>query len=680
MTIDRSKLPRWLTDRDQPLIMSTPDWRERQAELMALPKWSIEPNYEVRQALERIEAAETHKVKLTQKQVDALKKHLEVDPILWCHYFTWYQRRDPPRVWVRGQLTPGQILVAWNFALDWDAGRPGRDCLLKARRQGFSLVTTAIIGWIVFFHPNIGALQASFDKDTSKVLHRYLKGMYERLHDGLRPAKEYSSKQEITLREPNEKKRAEGEFGLESYAQSGTVGADYLGSGSDVQIAHCDEAGKWHTVCDADVQYDSLTNTIPESAQSWITVTSTAHGAKTWFHQFWLESAAAGKKGWNGFRAIFVPWFFDPRNSLPAPRDADGELMVEWSGDAEGEWGNELQLIERYGLDENQLWWRRTFIQKQKARNGDPSTKVAIFKQEYPSTPEEAWLYASGLFIKPSVIADLMTRAEKVGPPKWQGRMWAMRERGASLSFQQWAHQEGGGPLRIWRWPERGKAYMVGTDVSYGEAVDASCIRVYEWQPTKAWVAAEWFGLIAPDDVAHFKWRLGHFYNTAFLNWERTGPGTNIAGHLAKAPRTAPGTIYPHGQLYRRIDPAAVKAKFTSAFGVETGGNQGRIKQALLADWVEYAVKDQIQLLPEDVLEASELQVDDRGKVRTHGFDRFMATVIVVASYRQYNPPQAVIDALGPKQQLQPGTVAWADKMVEEGLRGPPGGSWEEEL
>ena len=74
--------------------------------------------------------------------------------------------------------------------------------------------------------------------------------------------------------------------------------------------------------------------------------------------------------GENVYLPIFLPWFLTPEYRRQAP---DGMVLsVE-----------EEELVEKYGLDTDQLYWRRLKI----AEGGKLK-----FQQEYPATADEAFI------------------------------------------------------------------------------------------------------------------------------------------------------------------------------------------------------------------------------------------------------------------------------------------------
>ena len=74
-------------------------------------------------------------------------------------------------------------------------------------------------------------------------------------------------------------------------------------------------------------------------------------------------------RGENEYIPIFLPWFITQEYRRPAPEGFEKTLEEE-------------ELVEKYELDDDQLYWRRLKI----AESGENK-----FKQEYPATPEEAF-------------------------------------------------------------------------------------------------------------------------------------------------------------------------------------------------------------------------------------------------------------------------------------------------
>lgn len=655
----------WLLDINQPLDLSGPGWRDKQKQVLELPKWFYEPSEVVRDYL--LEEPDEHgrPPHIDEEDLEEVQEHLAKDPVAFVHFCGWFMDRDN-RKWKRGRLTPGQLVILWRFAVLWLGDKKIRLALLKQRRGGFSwLIDGGLMSWVHFFHPNRGGISMAQDRQTAQGLLEYLRTTFNRLPPDMKPTKAYNTRNDITLKETNEARIDEGDFGLMSSVYVSSIGTRYVGTGQDVQAVHMSEVGKYEGLgSDPDVVYASLTNTIPEVGRTIIFLESTAHGAKTWWKEMWDEAMKMGGSGWNGFTPIFIPWYFDPRNVDEPPRE------VHWGTSEDHEFGNEEEERERYGLTDQQLWWRRVFITKQKSSGH--TSKVDIFRQEFPGNPVEAWLFAGGLFINRKLAKIIWSHA--LGPethrPLWRGFVWHRRgEKDKKEQFSAWSKPDRLGPFQVWRWPLAGRAYLVGADLSSGQAEDQSCMKVYEWSPHKIWLAAEWLGYISPPDFAHLLWRVGHFYNTAVLAWERVGPGLGVAEHLRKGV-AADNEPYPAAAMYRRPRTNNVSWTPDSEYGINT---TGATKRPMLDLWVNAAMEGRIELLQHDVREALDLTIEDNGKVETKGRDRFMASVMANMCYFTYQGRFQTEH--GPVRQAHPHSVDWADSLIQEGQRRRASGS-----
>lgn len=143
---------------------------------------------------------------------------------------------------------------------------------------------------------------------------------------------------------------------LDSGYKVGTAGTKGVGRSSTIQLFHASEAAFWPH---AETHAAGILQAIPDVSGSEIIKESTANGVGNVFHQEWREA----ETGASDFEAIFVPWFWQEEYRSPVPPD--------FQRDEE-----EDQIAELYGLDDDQLVWRRRKIAELK----DP----ILFKQEYP--------------------------------------------------------------------------------------------------------------------------------------------------------------------------------------------------------------------------------------------------------------------------------------------------------
>lgn len=649
----------FIFDNSKTCVIDERKWREQQAAVESLKRWYYKPAPVVLPFLDGTKSM----AEATPKEMEALKRHLAHDPVAYAHLCAVYVDIDK-REWRVGSLTPGQLVILWKFTVLWHSGIPVRMILLKQRRGGFSFIFAVIMSWIHFFHENRGGTSVANEKNVSIEITKYIRDIWERLPDPVRPAKRYSSKSEFTLEEPKEAKRLAGNGGLKSFLKIESVGADYVGTGSPIQAAHLSEAGKWEKACNPEVQYTSITNTIPEAAFTFIGIESTAHGAETFFHGMWRDAMkmVGGEAGWNGFTPIFIPWYFDHRNRRPAPSQ-----ITLGSSDKDDEFGDEVTERRRYDLDVEQIMWRRLYIAKQTRRKGAGLfEKIAMFRQEFPGNPEEAWRFAGGRFLQDSAMQEIRRRCRFARDPIFVGELDAVRGGPTNLRLADVAKGRRMGPFRVWREPEPGNEYIVAADVASGEASDSSCARIYHRHLNgRLLLCAEWYGLILPDRFTHILWRLGWLYNCARMGWERTGPGMSIGSWLREDHPNGAGDAgigYPVSQLYRPARSNNARVAYEATFGINTSPVS---KRPMLDRWVGVATNGGIELTDEDLEEAGSRPQDesDPRKVETKGADRFMASVFAVEVHTF--TPSPVAPSMEERRRPRQGTVDEADAWVD---------------
>lgn len=132
---------------------------------------------------------------------------------------------------------------------------------------------------------------------------------------------------------------------------------------------------------------------------------------------------------------------------------------------------------------------------------------------------------------------------------------------------------------RIWRKPQEGVQYALGADVAEGVGGDASCAIVLDCR-TGFHVASFWSNLIDTDNYAAELYKLGSWYNRAFMCIEANNHGHAVIAHLSGA---IGGLTYPN--LYKRIEYDEYTQRKTKKIGfVETRQTKPRIIENLKSD------------------------------------------------------------------------------------------------
>lgn len=164
---------------------------------------------------------------------------------------------------------------------------------------------------------------------------------------------------------------------LDSGYRVGTAGSRTVGRSSTIQFFHASEVAFWKNAAD---HAAGIFQAVPEADGTEIILESTAKGMGNYFHNMWKDAVA----GLNDFIPIFVPWFWQPEYARP--------ILKPFIMDDE-----ESEYAALYSLSLEQMAWRRHKIAELKDK--------LLFKQEYPSTPEESFQTTGhDSYIKPEVV------------------------------------------------------------------------------------------------------------------------------------------------------------------------------------------------------------------------------------------------------------------------------------
>ena len=334
------------------------------------------------------------------------------------------------------KLNSAQQVLYDTFKEYYNMEKPCKIIVLKARQMGFSTMTEAIIGSIVMTTFFTNALIMAHDPDSTNNIYNMMKRYYDNLPPELKPMLKYSNAKLLQFENPSNDdnfKRENG--GLRSSVRVSTAGQHGVGRGATYKFMHLSEVAFWkeqdgRTVQD---QFTGLLQTLPQDGQSLLVVESTANGFN-YFKQLW-DSAVSGE---SDFIPLFFPWYQMPEYR----REYNGETLTS----------EEEELQEEFALDNEQIMWRRYAINT--LCGGD----VNMFKQEYPSTPEEAFIQTGNPFFDTEAIAQRLKTvrpAYEIGEFSDAGGFYE-RQRGA---------------IEIWERPKERHVYVLGADTA-GEGSD----------------------------------------------------------------------------------------------------------------------------------------------------------------------------------------------------------------
>lgn len=387
-------------------------------------------------------------------------------------------------------LNPPQKRLYAEIRRQWKQGKPVRIIILKARQMGFSTLTAAIIFWMTATACYVEALIVAHKDDATRNLFIMYKRFYELLPDPIKPMQRASNAQELLFDRPA---RAKGnERGLGSRIRCATAGGQGIGRSYTLKALHLSEFAFWPG--DKRDTLTGLVQAVPDLPGTMIIIESTANGFDE-FKNMWDRAIEAQKNGTDGYTPIFFAWYEMPgyrRKPLP------GFCRTQ----------EEQDLADTYGLDDEQLAWRRWCIAEQ--CGGD----IDLFRQEYPASPDEAFI-ATGrcVFDKPSLVL----RRKQVEREAWERGNFRI-EYGADGKIVSWKWvRDPKGSIRIRKEPEKGVPYVLGADTA-GTGSDFFAAHVLD-NRTGDQVAVLHHQMDEPE-FARQAFCLGMYYNEALVGIE----------------------------------------------------------------------------------------------------------------------------------------------------------------
>lgn len=334
------------------------------------------------------------------------------------------------------------------------AGLPVRILVLKARQIGISTATGALAFALTQNQANRKAFVCAHDDESSTVLFRMVKRFEEELPGAERRAKDHSNRKEILWSAPHRSEYRVQTAGVVRMTKDAGQKTSTRGRSETIHYLHCSEVAFWW---DAKHTLLALLQTVPDLPDTAVILESTANGASGEFHDRWEEAVRRHREhpgDLSGYIPMFVSWLSAPEYRRPL---AHGESL--------GLLDDEEQRLRRLGADDTQLAWRRSAISEK--CGGDPD----LFKQEYPATPEDAFIVSG----RPAIPTEVVTHhQEAVRPP--DRRVTLRRGAGGQVLVEE-ASEQAEFAWRVWAEAEEGADYVVAGDVMEGQLSDRADVR-----------------------------------------------------------------------------------------------------------------------------------------------------------------------------------------------------------
>jgi len=271
--------------------------------------------------------------------------------------------------------------------------KPVRIIVLKARQLGISTFGTGYIyHQAATNHYQKGVVIAN-DHENTNNLFNMCKRYWEFSPEFLRPMKRRDNAKALVFENPNEKERKENS-GLLSSIHLESANKLTAGRSGTIHHLHCSECAYWGN---APTIITGLFQAVPYRPETTILLESTANGIAgvgEEFYRRWIRAQA----GESDFLPVFFPWHKHSEYTLHT--------------DSFEPTKEETELAKEFNLTNDQLNWRRYKIKNEMGSALlDPEDQ---FKQEYPMTPEEAFI-ASGRSVFPvkKVMRDISRLRDK---------------------------------------------------------------------------------------------------------------------------------------------------------------------------------------------------------------------------------------------------------------------------
>lgn len=424
----------------------------------------------------------------------------------------------------RGELSamepsPGQIKLFNAIKQQQQRSQPVRIVYLKPRQAFLSTGTAAKFYKETAFIPGQRSIVIAHDESSSLKIFEY----YKRFQQHYRPFRHVIEAPALIAPRNLESPKVEAMV----WANGSRVEIDTANnvSGGRSFTARRVHLSEYAFYRDAATLMTGLLQAIPDDPDSMLVVESTANGIGDPFY----ELCKAARQGDNDFLFVFLAWFEHPEYQRPLDTTPD---RFQESLDR-----IERDLQQRYFTTLEQLSWRR-WAMRNKCRN-----KPEVFKQEYPSTPEEAF-QSSGAMRIPARYVDLHKWIE---PTRGELRLeqLGVKER---LLFQEDSY----GILSVWDAPDAAKMYCIGADVAEGDDASEDLSEgnpdycVADVLETRVGVqVAQLRDRLTPAEFGRYLYYLGRWYNWALLGIEINGVGLGTL-------QTLLDMNYPQDRICRR--------------------------------------------------------------------------------------------------------------------------------
>lgn len=386
------------------------------------------------------------------------------------------------------KLKREQEIIYNDIKEAYKKGEKYRGIVLKARQLGISTFSIMLMLAMAMTTPNFCGMLITHRDDISSELFSRLLHTFDNLPNELKPSVAKRNQGELVFNTPDGR-GLNSKILIRVASENGTG----IGRGVTLNYLHISEYPQWK-LKNKSQELGSIMSAL--TSKSIMINEATARGYDDFKNRF--DTAMSGTID---MKAYFFPWY----NEKAYRMKYNGFKLNN----------EEEELIKKFNLDLEQIAWRRNIIE------GEYGGDVNLFHQEYPSTPEEAFLSSGDCVYDLNIVNERIRELREKGNPNvdvgyFQYRMYLdeySRER--KINEIEWVSDKKNGFITIYKEPESRKPYVLGVDPS-GEGSDYSAGIVLD-NITSEQVATLHKQNIDDGELKAQIYCLGEYYNHALI-------------------------------------------------------------------------------------------------------------------------------------------------------------------
>lgn len=543
--------------------------------------------------------------------------------------------------------------VLWKRLLENNlrTGLPVRWLILKGRQMGMSTWIAGLYYWICSLRSNRNAVVAAHKESSSVELFRKQQLFWRETPPDSRPMAKTNNRGHLEFANPNPNDPTPG---LESQILVDVASNVDLGRSFALHLLHWSEFAMTPNPLPT---LAAARNAMPYIPGTFLIIETTAKGPGP-FKDLWEDEE-------NDYEKIFVCWVAEDAYRL----EIDPDDYFEPHDADHPRYGNEKHELERIILEIKnwypeftadseifhegmcRLAWRRQTI------DGECGGDIRLFRQEYPTVPNDAFIGTGRSLFDSYKLADWMSGLVDNPPVEHAYRFDFRKE---LFELRKYGH------LKLFEPILENATYVIGCDpalgVKGGDPSTAVILRCPELVQAGVFRA-----IIPPDEFSILLYCLGYLFNTALLAVEANEEGGYSVNRILGGSQLVDNKRIKYPRLYVREDLTGRRDKRQSKYGWKTNSVT---KDVMITDLGNAINQDLVQVLDRDTLhELMNFQeiVTDSGRKSTgvpSGMGHDDLAIALMIAYqmatRAYHQVQAPKKGPAPKFSLP-----WWEKQID---------------